>query len=101
MHLNPKLVFPMSNIVSVAGNGAAERCAIGDYPLAISHRSVDDTWHREELTLDVIDNRFTLMFAISAVPECLFCNVGYGFSVVRPLTNLLEISLPSPCVLHA
>lgn len=89
----------MSNIVSVAGNGAAERCAIGDYLLAISHRSVDAAWHREELTFDVIDNRFALMFAISAVPEYLFCNVGHGFSVVRPLTNLLEYHFLSPCVL--
>lgn len=80
----------MSNIVSVAGNGAAERCAIGDYLLAIFHRSVDAAWHREELTFDVIDNRFALMVAISAGPEWLFCNVGHGFSVVRPLTNLLE-----------
>ncbi len=45
----------------------------------------------EELAFDVIDNRFALMFAISAVPEWLFCNVGHDFSVVRPLTNLLEI----------
>lgn len=79
MHLNPKLVCPMSNIVSVAGNGAAERCAIGDYLLALSHRSVDDTWHREELTLDVIDNRFALMFAISAAPSVCFAMSAIAF----------------------